>query len=156
MCPTASGPAHMAPAHMASVQIDAPVAFAFDRLCDGAAVGRWALGSMGLAQTGAAGVLCGTSLFDGAESIVRIKAHPDLWLVDYFVGPTAREPRISIRLSPGAAWDMDPATCLAAMTTWRPAGMEAWRWARTCTTHELEVLLFKAQIETDWRTHDAG
>lgn len=149
-------PAPIGPAHLASVRIDAPIDFAFARLCDGAEVGRWALGSMGLAPTATPGVLRGTSLFDGGESLVRISAHPALWLVDYFVGLAAPEPRISIRLSPGAAWDMGAATCLAAMTTWRPAAMEDWRWARTCTTHELEVLLFKAQIETDWRTHDAG
>jgi len=151
MCHASPGPAHLA-----SVRIDAPVDFAFARLADPTAVGRWALGSMGLAPTATPGVLRGTSLFDGGESLVRIGAHPALWLVDYFVGLAAPEPRISIRLSPGAAWDIGADTCLAAMTTWRPAAMEAWRWARTCTTHELEVLLFKAQIETDWRTHDAG
>jgi hypothetical protein len=28
--------------------------------------------------------------------------------------------------------------------------MDDDRWMRTRKTHELEVLLFKAQIETDW------
>lgn len=36
------------------------------------------------------------------------------------------------------------------MTTWRADWMDDERWNRTCKTHELEVLLFKSQIETDW------
>ena len=37
------------------------------------------------------------------------------------------------------------------MTTWRAGWMDDARWLRTVKSHELEVLLFRAQIESDWK-----
>jgi hypothetical protein len=143
-------------AHLASVRIDVPANFAFERLSDGHALGRWALGSMGLEPAGQPGIWRGHSLFDGSEAIVEIVAHPELGLIDYHVGDLdVRSPRIAIRVTPGPDWGLGQDACLAAMTTWRVQWMDDARWARTCTTHELEVLLFKAQIETDFSKADA-
>jgi hypothetical protein len=133
------------------VQLAVPFDFAFAHLSDGRRLGRWALGSMDLAPTGAEGVWMGVSLFDGSPAEVEIRPHPALGLIDFHLGPAgARVPRVSIRVTPGPDWGLPETECLVAMTTWRAGWMDEVRWTRTRTTHELEVLLFKAQIETDW------
>ena len=139
-------------AHLASTALAVPLAYAFDRLSDPQALGRWALGSTGLTPTDLTGVFRGVSLFDGSAAIVEIVPHRALGLIDYHVGDMmARSPRVSIRLTSGAEWGQVAGTSMAALTTWRAAWMTDERWARTCTTHALEVLLFKSQIETDFR-----
>ena len=137
--------------HTASAHVDVPVAFAFERCCDPAALGTWTLGSMGFVETDAKGVFIGKSLFDSSETYMEMDVHPDLWLVDFVVGTRERrEPRVSIRLTPGRLWGFDEASCLFAMSTWRAAWMDDDRWQRTCRTHETEAHLFKAQTETAW------
>lgn len=141
----------MSPAHLASVRIDAPADFAFAHLSDGRRLGRWALGSMDLVPAEEPGVWLGASLFDGSAAEVEIRPHVALGLIDFHLGPAgARVPRVSIRIAPGPDWGLTAQSCLVAMTTWRAGWMDDERWQRTRTTHELEVLLFKAQIETDW------
>lgn len=142
----------MSHAHLASTRIDTPANFALTRLADARAVGRWALGSMDFEPLGE-GLWQGVSLFDGSTSIVEIVLHRDLGLIDYHVGSREqRVPRVSIRVTSGADWGMGADRCIAAMTTWRAGWMDDERWRRTCVTHETEVLLFKAQIETAWNS----
>lgn len=139
-------------AHLASVRVDAPFDHVFDALSDGHRLGRWALGSMDLRPCAEPDLWRGTSLFDGSVAEVEIRPHRALGLIDFHLGPQgARVPRISIRVTDGAFWGQPDATAMVAMTTWRAASMDADRWARTCKTHELEVLLFKAQIETAYQ-----
>ena len=142
----------LTPAHLAATRIDAPAAFAFAHLSDGRKLGRWTLGSMDLAPTGEPDLWRGQSLFDGAEALVEIRPEPRLGLIDFRLGPAgARVPRVSIRVTPGPDWGLPETSCLAAMTTWRAGWMDDARWMRTVKSHELEVLLFRAQIETDWK-----
>ncbi|MDX5349730.1 MAG: SRPBCC family protein [Paracoccaceae bacterium] len=140
------------PAHLAATRSDAPAAFAFAHLSDGRKLGRWTLGSMDLEPAGEPGLWRGTSLFDGAEALVEIRPEPRLGLIDFHLGPAgARVPRVSIRVTPGPDWGLPETACLAAMTTWRAGWMDEARWERTRKSHELEVLLFRAQIEADWK-----
>ena len=137
--------------HTVSAHVDVPVDFAFGRCCDPKALGMWTLGSMGFAETGVKGVYRGKSLFDNSETYMEMDIHPDLWLVDFAVGTQEqREPRVSIRLTPGQLWGFDSASCLFAMSTWRAAWMDEDRWQRTCRTHETEAQLFKSQTEIAW------
>ncbi|MDR0808779.1 MAG: hypothetical protein LBE86_06590 [Gemmobacter sp.] len=141
----------MAHADLASTRVDAPNDFVFAHLSDGRRLGRWALGSMNLEPQAQAGTWRGTSLFDGSVAEMEIRPHPSLGLIDFHLGPAgARVPRVSIRVTPGPDWGLPEATCLVAMTTWRAGWMDDARWQRTRATHALEVLLFKAQIESDW------
>jgi len=141
----------MSVAHIASVAIETPVEFAFDQLSDARSIGQWALGSMDLNETKQPNVFIGKSLFDGTDSVVEIRPDAAQGLIDFRTGTLKkREPRISIRLTAGYIWGYGGRTCLAEMTTWRAGWMDDTRWARTRTTHELEVLLFKSQIETAW------
>lgn len=142
----------MAFAHLASTPVEAPAGFTYAQLSDGRKLGRWALGSMDLKPCAEENVWQGVSLFDGSLAEVEIRPHPSLGLIDFHLGPKgARLPRISIRVTPGSDWGLVDNTCLVAMTTWRGDWMTESRWRRTCTTHDLEVLLFKEQIETDWK-----
>lgn len=142
----------MTHAHLASVLVEAPFDYTFSHLSDGKRLGRWTLGSMDLVAQAEPGLWRGVSLFDGSVAEVEIRPAPSLGLIDFHLGPKgARVPRVSIRVTPGADWGQPQASCMVAMTTWRAGWMDDERWMRTCTTHELEVLLFKAQIETDWR-----
>jgi hypothetical protein len=137
-------------AHQASVRVDAAYNFTFAHLADGHRLGRWALGSMDLVPVGPS-LWRGTSLFDASTAEVEIRPMPELGLIDFHLGPAGkRVPRVSIRVTPGPDWGLFEETCLVAMSTWRAEWMDAERWQRTCTTHELEVLLFKAQIEAAW------
>lgn len=135
-------------AHIASALVAVPADFAFGRLADAAFVGGWSLGSMGLTEI-AAGVYRGVSMFDGSVAHVDIRPQPALGLIDFGVGTAkARMPRIFIRVTPGAVLGHGPKECLVTMTALRAAGVPDDRWARTCTTHETEILLIKAQLET--------
>jgi hypothetical protein len=137
-------------AHQASVCVEAPFEHTFGQLSDGRRLGRWALGSMDLVPVGP-NLWRGTSLFDGSTAEVEIRPVPDLGLIDFYLGPEGRRvPRVSIRVTPGSDWGIGEGKCLVALSTWRAAWMDDDRWHRTCTTHELEVLLFKAQIEAAW------
>lgn len=138
-------------AHFAATRIDTPASFALAQLSDIVAVGRWALGSMEFIATSVPEVWQGRSLFDGSDCFVDIRAHPDLGLIDYHVGSMMqRLPRVSIRVSAGEDCGIGEAACMAAMTTWRVGHGDDEGWIRTCRAHDLEVLLFKAQIETTW------
>lgn len=135
--------------HTAGVYLETPLDFAFDHLCDPSLLGRWALGCMDLKPTDTEEVFVGRSLFDDASVYVEFLPTRDLGLIDYLVGDQDnRQPRISIRLVPGALCGLPDKHCAAAMTAWRVRDMTQTRWDQLIKTHELEVLLFKAQIET--------
>lgn len=137
-------------AHLASALVRVPADFALGRLADAAFVGGWSLGSMGLREV-APGVYRGVSMFDGSAAHVDIRAQGALGLIDYGVGTAeARMPRIFIRVTPGVVLGHGAGECLVTLTALRAAGSEADRWARTCTTHETEILLIKAQLESAW------
>lgn len=143
----------MTHAHLASARIYVPADFAFAHLANGHRLGRWTLGSMDLAPVASSNVWRGRSLFDGSEVEIEIRTHATLGLIDFHLGPEeARVPRVSIRVSAGPDWGLSESSCLVAMTTWRASWMDDERWERTCRTHEVEALLFKAQIETEWNS----
>ena len=134
-------------AHIASALVGVPAEFAFGRLADAAFVGGWSLGSMGLTEV-AAGVYRGVSMFDGSLAHVDIRPQPALGLIDFGVGTAEmRVPRIFIRVTPGPVLGHGAGECLVTMTALRAAGSGAETWARTCSTHETEILLIRAQLE---------
>lgn len=137
-------------AHHVSTRAEVPAAFAFARLADAGFVGGWSLGSMGLAPV-ADGVFRGTSMFDGSEAHVEIHPHAALGLIDYAVGSaTERSPRIAIRVAEGGPLGFDEQTCVITLSALRAASADDSRWARTRISHEAEILLIKAQLETAW------
>jgi len=139
---------HPAHAHTAAALVLVPAEFALERLSDAVFVGGWSLGSMRL-QAVAPGVYRGVSMFDGSPAHVDIRPQVALGLIDFGVGSAEqRVPRISVRVTPGAVLGHGAAECLVTLTALRAAGASADLWARTCITHEAEILLIKAQLET--------
>lgn len=142
-------------AHTAASMVQSPARFAFDCLASAAFVGGWSLGSMDL-QPVRDGLYRGRSLFDGSDAFVEIRPNPDLGLIDFAVGSAKRrDPRIFIRVTPGDVLGLDRACCLVSLHALRSGHATDAAWARTCTTHEAEILLIKAQLETAHARGDA-
>ena len=145
-------PATSPNAHLASARVNVPANYAIKEATRPESLGRWALGSMDLRPTEKTGVFRGTSLFDCSESLVEIVPNLEQWLVDYRVGPEgARLPVVSIRVFPAESLGGSGEACLVALLAWRGWQVSDERWARTCTTHETEILLLKAQLEASWK-----
>ncbi len=134
-------------AHMICQRVDVPSSLAFDFLRNPTALGRWSLGCMNL-QPVDAGIWCGHSLFDGAPGWLTIDADRQRLLIDYHVGTLdRRQPRISVRVTPGPVCGLPDGCCLVTLSAWRTAEMSDERWSRLCATHDAEIWLIKAQAE---------
>ena len=133
--------------HCATVAcaVDAGVAYSF--IADPANLGFWALGCLDARPVSRDTVAC-TSLFDGAESVVRVSGDPDHLTVDFVVSAGEETgPRISARVLPGAELGQPRETCLVTLLAWRPSGMTDGRWAQLVASHEVEILLLQRRIE---------
>lgn len=136
-------------AHQAASWISVPATFAFRRLADPQFIGGWSLGSMGLVPTGKPDIFEGRSTFDGSSTCVRIAPYDDLGLIDYYVGTDDDlYPRINIRVSDGPRIGAAIGTCLVVLTALRALNANPENWTRTCTCHEVEILLIRSQLET--------
>jgi len=124
-----------------------PASVAWHFLHNGAALGRWALGSLHTTEV-APGVFRGVSMFDGGTVLIRPVAHEAVLTVDYHVGSDVERlvPRIAARVTPGPAVGRPESCCLVTLTAWRDAAMEDARWARLVACHEVEVLLIQSQL----------
>lgn len=137
-------------AHHITTFVQTPAAFAFEKLSSAAFVGGWSLGSMRLTPVGN-GVYRGVSLFDGAEAFVEIHPVPEHGLIDFSVGTLeSRLPRIFIRVVSGASIGYDEGCSFVSLHAMRATTATDAAWARTCTVHETESLLIKAQLETEY------
>jgi len=120
-----------------------PAGVAFRFLCDGQALGRWALGAFATRRV-APGLYRGTSLFDGGKLLVRPVGDAPRLTVRYFIGTRrdALEARILARVHKRGA-----RRCVVSLEAQRPPRMGAARWRRLAACHEVEVLLIQAQLE---------
>jgi hypothetical protein len=133
--------------HCATVActVSAEVAYAY--LADPANLGSWALGCWNATPVSEDSV-AGTSLFDGAESVVRVGGDTDHLLVDFVVSSEGETgPRISARVLPGSEIGQSRETCLITLLAWRPSSMTDARWAQLVASHEVEILLLQRRIE---------
>jgi hypothetical protein len=136
-----------------SSEVLVPAEEAFRYLSDPEMLGRWALGCFNTQPTPREGLFKGASLFDGEEVWVRIETDPDRLLIDYHVGgPEKQLPRISIRVIPGPHYGRDREHCMVTMTAWRTTDMTDTRWQRLCASHDAEIFLIQAQLETRKRS----
>jgi hypothetical protein len=120
-----------------------PARAAFRFLCDGRKLGRWALGCFGARQV-APGLYRGKSLFDGEVLYVRPVGDEKNLVVHYFVG-TSRKALVA------RAWTrvqkLGPRRCRVSLVAQKVKEMPRARWKRLMTTHEVEILLIKSQLE---------
>jgi uncharacterized protein YndB with AHSA1/START domain len=136
-----------------SLEVSVPAEEAFRYLSDPEMLGRWALGCFNTQPTAKEGLFKGTALFDGQEVWFRIETDPKRLLIDYHVGsPENLSPRISTRVLPGPHYGRDREHCIVTMTAWRTADMADTRWQRLCASHDAEIFLIQAQLETRKRS----
>ena len=134
--------------HAAAIEIAVPAETAFAYLSDGLKQGDWTLGSWNRVQLGDR-LFKGTSLFNGADTFVRITAHAEQLLVDYEVGPALEQMlRLnSARAVPGPLVGRDEGTCLVALTKWRLPGEDDVQWQRGCAAFDTEIHMIKGRLE---------
>jgi hypothetical protein len=134
--------------HAASIEVSVPAEEAFAYLSDGLKQGDWTLGSWNREQIGER-LFKGTSLFTGAETFVRITAHPEHLLVDYDVGLALDQMlRLnSARAVPGPAVGRAEGTCVIALTKWRQPDEDDTQWRRGCVTFDTEIHMIKGRLE---------
>ena len=141
-------PVDDANAHSASIAVGAPADVAYAFLADGMNQSYWALGSLERRDLGD-NLYVGTSMFDGKELFVRLRANAELRLVDYFLG-THRERLVHLvesRVIPGEELGRAPGTCVVTNTHWRPEAATAEEWEMTYYLWKTEVYLIKGCIE---------
>src|SRR5690606_1817713 len=94
---------HSGEEHSVAVHVGVSAADALDFMADPAALGRWALGCLGLVPDGPAGVYTGTSIFDGSRSWLHIETDRATGMVTYHIGSVeTRKPRIQARTEEAA------------------------------------------------------
>ena len=134
--------------HAASAEVAVPAGTAFAYLADGLKQGQWTLGSWNRERIGEQ-LFKGTSLFNGAETFVRITAHPEQLVVDYDVGPAPdRLLRInSARVSPGPLIGLPEGTCVVTLMKWRLPSQDDASWRQACVTFDTEIHMIKGRLE---------
>jgi hypothetical protein len=134
--------------HAASAEVAVPAETAFAYLSDGLRQGEWTLGSWNREQIGEQ-LFKGTSLFNGAETFVRITAHPEQLVVDYDVGPAPdRLLRInSARVTPGPAVGRPEGACVVTLMKWRLPTQDDAAWRQACVTFDTEIFMIKGRLE---------
>jgi hypothetical protein len=135
-------------ARLASVEIAVPAERAFAYLADGMKQGEWALGSWERRRIGE-GLFAGTSLFDGAELLIRLDAVPALMLVEYHVGrtPDALAPLVWGRVVPGPVVGLGAGRCVLTLVVWRSAGDSPEAWELLGHSFPTEVQMIKGRLE---------
>jgi hypothetical protein len=127
----------------ATAEIAVPAEAAFEYLADGIRQGEWTLGCWDRERV-SLDLFRGRSLYDGAESFVRVLPDPERLLVDFEVGgsPDALVPRISARVRPRG-----DGACVVTLMAWRGPGQDEASWRRTCELHRAEIHLIKGRLE---------
>jgi hypothetical protein len=122
---------------------------ALDHLSLRPGMSRWILGMWDCTES-SPGLFTGASLFDGGIGWVRVVVDGAAGNVEYLVGasPQALAPRIRARVTPGPLLGYDAGTCVVTLEAWRTQDMSDERWMRLAHTHEAEIELIRAQLES--------
>lgn len=134
--------------HIASIVVKKPAVDVFAFMTDPRKLDRWSFGTWET-EVAADGLVTGTSIFDGANILVRIDADAQRLSIDYKLGqdPARLVPRINVRVVPGSNLGLDAGHCVLTFTAWRAAAMDDDRWRRLTASHEFEVVLIKNLLE---------
>jgi hypothetical protein len=135
--------------HSSSILVKADAQRAFQLMADGVRQGRWALGSWQRREVGP-DLFVGVSIFTGAETWVRIHADPEKLTIDYDVGASEAALRLrnAARVFDGPSLGHEPGTALVTLFTWRLATQSDDAWAQISSTHETEMFLIRALLES--------
>ena len=135
--------------HITSAVVNAPAESVFARMADAQNLHRWSFGTW-KTEIAADGLVRGTSLFDGGSIHVRIEADERRGIIDYHLGvdPQRLVPRIQLRVVPGDHVGLESEQSVLTFIAWRSEMMDDDRWRRLTASHEMEVMLIKAMIES--------
>jgi hypothetical protein len=135
--------------HSSSILVRADAQRAFALMADGERQGKWALGSWQRETVGAQ-TFVGESVFTGARTWVRIHADPVALTIDYEVGASesALRFRNAARVFEGPALDYPEGTAVVTLLTWRLGTQSDDAWAQIGSTHETEMFLIRALIDS--------
>jgi hypothetical protein len=135
-------------AQMASVEVAVDARTAFDFMASGKLQTYWTLGSWDRVDLGD-GLFSGTSLWDGSTLYVRPEAHPELMVVDYWLGPDpdAMLKINSARVRGGEELGWDAGRCVITLTSWRSARTAPEAWERGAHVYKTEMHLIKGRLE---------
>ena len=122
---------------------------ALKHLSQRAGMARWILGMWDCREAEPC-LFSGQSLFDGGTGWVRVEVDAGRGLVDYLVGatPDTLVRRIAARVMPGPPLGHAAGTCVVTLEAWRTGDMSEERWLRLQHTHEAEIELIRAQLES--------
>lgn len=135
--------------HITSAVVNAPADGVFARMADAQKLHRWSFGTW-KTEIADDGLVRGTSLFDGSSIHLRIDADETRHIIDYHLGvdPQKLVPRIQLRVVPGEFVGLDSGQSVLTFIAWRSEAMDDDRWRRLTASHEMEVMLIKAMIES--------
>ncbi|TDV37823.1 hypothetical protein C7405_10223 [Paraburkholderia caballeronis] len=135
--------------HSSSILVRTDAARAFRLMADGGRQGRWALGSWRRRQVDV-NTFVGESMFTGAATWVRLHADPERLTVDYEVAASegALRFRNAARVIDGPALGHPAGTAVVTLFTWRLADQSDDAWAQIGSTHETEMFLIRALLES--------
>ena len=135
----------------AFVRIKRPAIDVFEFMADPEKLSIWSFGTWSIA-TDETELVTGLSIKDGSKIFLRIKAHEELFLIDYFLGKTPEElsPRIFARIIPGSFIDHKGSETALLLTALRSGDMDADRWNDLTAAHAFEVRLIKSAIESGY------
>lgn len=145
--------------HSSSILVRADAERAFELMADGLRQGRWALGSWQRRAVGPS-LFVGESVFTGVRTWVRIHADREKLSVDYEVGASEETLRFrnAARVFDGPILGHPPGTALVTLLTWRLGSQSDDAWAQIGSTHETEMFLIRALLESNRDaddTHDS-
>lgn len=137
-----------AASHITSVVVKRPAEVVFAFMADVTKLDRWSFGTWET-EIAEDGLVTGTSIFDGAKTLVRIDADRARLSIDYRIGvePGKLVPRILVRVVPGLDLGLDAGHCVLTFIAWRSASMDGDRWRRLTASHEFEAVLIKNLLE---------
>jgi hypothetical protein len=136
--------------HITSIVVKRSAADVFSFMADETKLDRWSFGTW-KTEIAEDRLVTGTSIFDGAEILVRIDADRERLSIDYKLGTDSKKlvPRINVRVVPGSHLGLDAGHCVLTFIAWRAAAMDEDRWRRLTSSHEFEAVLIKNLLEND-------
>lgn len=141
--------------HTCSCEVEAAPVDAFNYMSDGIRQGEWTFGSWDRRKI-KENLFVGTSMFDSKETYIRIETDPERFMVYYYLGsdPENLVARNMVRVVPANVVQGDNTKCLITLMAWRSSFMSDLRWKQLCVSHESQIFIIKARIETLIKTAD--
>lgn len=138
-------------ADTAQIIIDKPATEVFTFLSDPYNLDLWSFGTWQI-EVDATGLVKGNALHTGQINYVRIQAHADQQLIDFWLGSStdAMLPRIFARVIPGNSFAATAESSMLLLVALRTSEMTEQRWQSLKSAHAVEVGLIKSLVETGY------